>query len=501
MKVLKYLFPILLLTFATSSCDSISFGDVNEDDDAVTAPNTEGLMAGAMNRFFTLSGRDHFAKPTLYVQYQAQNVYTDEQRYNESPANWQWYYLGTLSNLDDIVKINSAEDVDDLTLTYGAPANQIGVAELMSALIWKRITDVWGPVPYEESLSESVSPVYTDQETIYKDLISRVKAARDQLDSSLRGPTGDVLYGGDVMKWKKFANSLILSLTMQLTKRYPSSSEYSATEFNTALNHSAGVIESLGDEMWYEHANAQGAQNPLSAFRPADYNLAEPFVDALKGQADGSTITYSNSTYDNRLEVFADDPSLEGRPYGLDSYPDGAGPYSNISEEVGFNNPAAPLPYMTAAYTFLNRAEASARGWTSEDAQTMLENGILMSFATIDLNWDDGSATNGNLQDDGTGYANNRLNDAMNVGILQVIAEEKWVALFPMGFDAWSEWRRTGIPGLIPSTDAFNDGSIPRRYLYPSTESGVNTSNYQAGVNLLTPSNDSNTSRFWWDIN
>lgn len=499
------LFPLFASILIVSGCNSsVDFGDTNVDDDAVTSANTEGLMAGAMNRFFTLSGRNYFSKPTLYVQYQAQNVYTDEQRYNESPASWNGYYLQTLSNLKEVVDINSAEEVDDLTLTYGAPENQIGVAELMSALIWKRITDTYGPVPYTEALGESVSPAYDNQETIYKDLVSRIKAARDMLDASKAGPTGDAVYGGDVTTWKKFANSFILSLTMQLSKQYPGSGGYSATEFSAALNHSAGVIENVEDEMWYQHANAPGAENPLSRFRPADYNLAQPFTDALKGQAGNTgSITHSNTNYDARLDVFADDPGLDGRPYGLASYPDGSGPYSNISAAVGFtgDGTGSPLHYMTAAYTYLNRAEAALMGWTSENAQTLLEEGIVKSYETIDAHYDDGSASSGTLQDDGTTFAAQRLTDATNVGMAQVIAEEKWVALFPMGFDAWSEWRRTGIPGLIPSPDAFNDGSIPRRYLFPSTESGVNTSNYNAGVEMLSPSTDSNTSQFWWDMN
>ncbi len=503
---MKKLIILQLLTclLIVSACDTnVDFGDVNSDDDAVTSANTEGLMAGAMNRFFTLSGRDYFSKPTLYVQYQSQNVYTDEQRYNEAPASWQWYYMTTLSNLEEIVRVNSEEEVDELTLTFGAPENQIGVAKLFGALIWKRITDTWGPVPYSEALGESVSPSYDNQEAIYKGVVEEVKAARDMLDASKLGPTGDAVYGGDVTKWKKFANSFILSLTIQLTKKYPGSGEYAATEFAAALGHPAGVIESVADEMWYEHANAPGAENPLSAFRPADYNMSLPFTDALKGQADGSTITYSNSNYDSRLDVFADDPSLDGRPYGLGSYPEGSGPFSNISSDIGFTSDgtAAPLPYMTAAYTYLNRAEAAAMGWTSENAQAMLQSGIEASYATIEAHWDDGSASSGDLQTDGSAFAAQRVIDAGNVGIQQVIAEEKWVALFPMGFDAWSEWRRTGVPGLIPSPEPFNDGNIPRRYLYPSTESGVNTQNYNDGVQKLSPSNDSNTSRFWWDQN
>lgn len=495
MKKLLLILPILLIGFV--SCENVDFGDTNVDDDAVTNADTQGLMAGAMNRFFTLTGREYMSRPTLYIQYQSQNVYTDEQRYNEAPSTWSGYYVQTLSNLAEIVEINSADEVDDLTLTYGAPVNQIGVAELMSALIWKRVTDTFGPIPYENALGEDdLTPEYTDQQVIYEDLVDRVKAARDLLNPSLPGPTGDVVYGGDVAKWEKFANSFLLSLSMQLTKKYPGSGGYAAGVFMEALNHSAGVIEEVTDEMWYQHANAPGATNPYAAFRGADYNLSQPFTDALKGQADGSTITYSSSTYDNRLDVFADDPTIDGRPYGLQDYPADQfpGPYSNMSSAI--IGPAAPFPYMTAAYTYLNRAEAAQMGWIAEVAADMFSEGVTKSFESIDANY----LGDGTLEANAAGYVTARLVDFAGAQ-LQVIREEKWVALFPNGFDAWSEWRRTDVPGLIPAPNPTNNGEIPRRYLYPSEEQGVNTESYTAGVNKLSPNSDRNSSRFWWDIN
>lgn len=491
MKKLLYILPILLIGFV--SCENVDFGDTNVDDDAVVNADAQGLMAGAMNRFFTLTGRDYMSKPTLYVQYQSQNVYTDESQYNEAPSSWTGYYVQTLSNLAKVVDLNQADPVDDLTITYGAAVNQIGVSELMSVLIWKRLTDVYGPVPYENALgSDELTPAYTNQEDIYTDLIARAKAARNMLNPALAGPTGDVVYGGDVSKWMKFANSFILSASMQLSKQYPGASEYAATEFSAALNHSAGVIETLADEMWYEHQNTPGATNPYSAFRAADYSLSAPFMDALQGTSGTTgTITYSNTTNDARVDLFATNSALEGRPYGLE---DTAGDYAGMSDAI--KDPAAPFPYMTAAYTYLNRAEAAEMGWTGEVAVDMFTEGVTKSFESLDANY----LGDGSLAAEANNYVTARLTDYANVGAMQVIHEEKWVALFPNGFDAWSEWRRTDVPGLIPAPDALNNGDIPRRYIYPSEEAGVNTQSYEGGVSQLSPATDNNTSRFWWDM-
>jgi hypothetical protein len=110
--------------------------------------------------------------------------------------------------------------------------------------------------------------------------------------------------------------------------------------------------------------------------------------------------------------------------------------------------PDTPLPLSTAAYTWLNRAEAAELGWTSENAAEMLSNGIQASFASFGALYDPDDLL---ALGDGAGYASARVADAATLGYLQVIREEKWIALYPSGFDAWSEWRRTEIPVLIPA--------------------------------------------------
>ncbi len=517
-KLLVYITVLLTGVFTFSACDSVDFGDVNEDDDAPKDANTQALLAGAMNAFFTLQD----ATPTLYVQYQGQSVYTSQQRYSSAPQNWQPYYVGILSNLKKVKEINSADEISDATLTYGAPVNQIGVSELMSVMIWKRVTNSWGPVPYNNALKkgENLTPAYTDQKTIYEDLIKRAKNARDMLDPSKLGPTGDVVYGGDVTMWKKFANSLIMQLSLQLSGTSMSST--AQQEFQAALNNSAGVIDELNEEFWYQHKNQPGMENPFSQYRGADYYLAEPFTAALKGETpQDSAIVHSNTNYDARLNVLANDPSLSGVPYGTAN-----GGVEGADMSGSTSDPGAPLAYMTAAYTYLNRAEAAQRGWTNEVAEDMLREGIMMSYATFDAHYDPGNPNpgvdfgNGRLQSDGSQFANQRLAQATNpsndISLMQVIFEEKWVAVYPNGFKAWSEWRRSdnvasrsmqnsqgvtikGYPGLFPAPDATNNGEIPRRYIYPDIESGVNSENYEAALKKLHPQEDNNTSRFWWD--
>lgn len=483
MKKIKYIALSLLL--ALGACDNVDFGDTNVNPNGAGEANTSSLMAGSMSRFSTLTGRDYLTKPTLYVQYQSQVTYTDEMLYSEAASSWYGYYVQTLSNLQLVIDINSDEaNHNTILLSQGAPANQIAVAKIFQTIIFKRITDTWGDVPYSQALKnmEYLTPAYDNQSDLYAGMITTLKESRDMLNPSLKGPTGDIIYGGDVEKWQKLANSLILQMSLQLSNKYPSASGYAANEFNSALTNAKGLIEDVSDEAWFSY-NADFT-NPWSANRKPDYFLSQEFTDALKGIG-----TTSNSTSDSRLDIFSTDSSLNGVPYGYENG-SGAGK-SQMSDAIWTEE--APLQLMTAAYTYLNRADAANLGWTSENASDMLVTGIELSYATLDSHY--GSSISG----DAAAYAAARVIDLGSVSATQVIAEEKWVALFPSGFDAWAEWRRTEYPTLTPATDYLNNGTIPRRYVYPLEESSLNAAAYATGVSTLSPATDNNTSKVWWD--
>lgn len=472
-----------------SACNNVDFGDINKNTNGASEISAASALAGAMMNYATITGRDYITKPTLYVQYQSQVTYTDEMRYNEAASSWFSYYVQTMSNLQQVININSdAANHTVILLSQGFPANQIGVAKIMKAVIAKRVTDTYGNIPYSEALDPSnVTPAYDSQESIYNALIADVKAGRDMLDASKLGPTGDIIYNGDVTKWKKFANSFLLQITLQLSKKFPAPSGMAATEFKSALNNAAGVIESVEDEAWFSYQDGAGFRNPWFANRTTDYFLSQEFTDALKGNAALNPTT--NRTPDSRMSVYAKN-SNDGVPYG---YKNGSGAGKNQMSTTHYWNATSPLPLLTASYTFLNRADAAARGWTTENAANMLRSGIELSFSTLEAH--SGVA----IAADGPDYATARLADAVTHGMNKVISEEKWVSLFPNGFDAWSEWRRTDVPTLVPATDYLNNGTIARRYLYPVEEASLNGANNLTGISALSPATDNNSSKVWWD--
>lgn len=524
MKKIKLILLSLSIISIVSSCRDENFGDdYNKDENGIYVSDYKSLMSGAMMNFAQNGGNAYLMNPQLYVQYQAQYVYTTESLYGETASAWSRYYVNQMNSLTKIINDYSGTVTPAMTV-QGSAANMVGVSKIFRAIAMKRVTDAFGDAPFSEAFkiqSGVKTPKYDAQQAIYTQIIKDLKDGRDVLNSSTTLPQGDIIYGGNVTKWKKLANSVLLQTALQLSKKYPSASGIAATEFNAALSNSAGVIETIDDEAWFTFSSANLLPNPLNAFRAADYRLSREFVESLKGTSTAFNRT-SNHTADQRLKMYnnAFSMSITGLPYGYSSQGLSDAGYSAPSSATNtqglkFRGPDSPMNLMTAGYTFLNRAEAAARGWTTEDVNTMLTKGIVLNYQTLDKHYI--TNTNAYSRTDnvwggspisGTtltptanadAYAAARVADITTFGALRVIGEEKWVALFNNGLDSWSEWRRTGYPNLLPATNALNGGVIPRRMIYPLEEQNFNSTNYKAALSGLNPGTDSNKSKIWWD--
>ena len=497
MKKIKYLILSVLLATSFVACDTVDFGDINKNTNGPSDPYTSGLLASAIMNYSNITGGNYLFRPSLYVQWQSQVTYTAQMRYAANAASWYRYYVTQLSNLQEVINYCSdpANEFDIALLDQGSINNQIGVSKIFQAIIFKRLTDTYGDIPFSEALNpqEHIIQNYDNQEMIYKGVIDMLKEGRGMLEPGKKGPTGDIIYGGDVTKWRSLVNSIILQASLQLSKKYPAAGGYAAIEFNAALND--GVITSVDEEAWFRYDEESGYNSPWFAHRPTDFFLSKEFTDALNGKPDLNPT--SNHTKDLRLLVYGTNDN-DGVPYG---YIDGSGGASAQMSTDHYWAAEATIPFMTASYTFLNRADAANLGWTDETAKLLLQKGIEMSYETLSFQKEITEIDGVDFVDYGkTKYANERLNDADGVGMATVIAEEKWVSLFPSAFDAWAEWRRTNIPALVPATDYLNDGKIPRRYNYPAEEATLNGDGYKQGVNALTPADDNISSKFWWDL-
>lgn len=488
MTPIKKIALVALMTVLMISCDD--FGNINNDPNNPSQVRTELLLTNAQRSVSDVVGA---VMGTLWVQYIGETQYTDDQEYRSFNANFNGWYTGPLQNLQTIINLNTDPDTADDVLSGGSNANQIAVARILKAYYFQLLTDRWGMMPYSEALrgSDDFAPAYDTQETIYKDIINELKEAVAQMDSGA-GVRGDILFSGDMSQWATFANSIRARAALRLSEKYPDPDGYASTEFAAAVN--AGTITS---DVMYPYLEDANNQNPwYGRFQTrTDYAIHKTIADYMIGLEDYRITKFANPApvADNGDDEVTFDEII-GMPFLENA---GDLPNSEISfpgSAIGAGGPnvgeqGAPLPIITTAEMYFAMAEAVERGWISGNAAEYYYSGIEASWNQ----WGVYDAANfaAFVAQDEVAY-NSPVWD-------QKIGNQKWVALFPHGYEGWSEWRRLGYPELEPNPFGVgNPPQIPVRFTYPSSESTINTESYNAAISAQ--GEDSPNTHVWWDV-
>jgi len=485
----------------------------------------------------------------LYSQYWSQASYTDESRYKprEGVNNnyWIFFYAGRdvnppdgelngggMMSLQRIIDLNEDPETAAKSSQYGSNNNQIAVARILKAWMFQILTDTWGYIPYSEALNIANYdyPAYDSQEGIYYALLDELEAAIDQMDDGA-GPSGDMIYGGNMENWKKFANSLKLRIAIRM-------SNIKEGDATTAINEAmaSGVFESNADNAQLIFETGKPNNNPLNENQKtrSDFAVSKTFIDFLVTRNDPRIDFYANTPNYNLDSVHV------GFPYGMTNTD--ATPI--LVETVSMPGncvyaPQAPAFYMNYAEVCFILAEAAERGIYSSggDAKTWYEAGISASMnmwndilAATPTGWkridgnDDIVPYVTDILPDPIGDISSYLADplvAWDGGVDQskLIAEQKYIALYPQGLQAWFEWRRTGYPeelikigDVITYTVGAVSGEyefitlapaaitygIPVRMTYPVEEQTLNSASYGAAV--TEQGEDYFNTRTWWDI-
>jgi hypothetical protein len=157
-------------------------------------------------------------------------------------------------------------------------------------------------------------------------------------------------------------------------------------------------------------------------------------------------------------------------------------------------NATAPTLVLTNAESELLLADAAAR-WGIGDAETHYHNGVVAAITELSAYGIAGTISGA----DAEAYYNAHPYDASKG--LEMINTQFWAATFFNEYEAWSNYRRTGYPALVPVTypGSQSPGAIPGRMAYSTVDKQINTANYDAAVANL-PGGDKITSRMWWDV-
>ncbi|GAB3717572.1 hypothetical protein GCM10027592_59760 [Spirosoma flavus] len=469
----------LLLT--TAACSK--FEELNVNPNSALFPNTASLMTGAQRTVGTINsqvGPGGFnIAPALYVQQFSDVTYIEDSRYKTINFSFNGLYAGPLVNLQAVIDQNTNEATRGGAAQYGSNGNQIAIARILRAYIYQFITDRWGDVPYTQALKgdQNFSPAFDKQQDIYNDLFKEWKEAATQFDGG-KAVTGDIILASNATRWKKLAASFRLIAALRLSKVDPAKGK---AEFNAALTD--GVLTSNADNVQYKFQADVNNENPLYANyvrnNRKDFAVSSTFVDYLK------------KLNDPRLAIYADKNlkgDYVGAPYAVFPAPGKAQDYSLAGQAISAQT--APANIMTYAEVLFAQAEAAKLGWTTGNAKTLYESAVKASMQQWLGSAYTDAAFNTYIAQPDVAYT--------DANAIAVIGNQRWIALFNQGTEAWNEWRRTGYPVLKPAASPLNGGTdIPRRLAYPTTVTTLNTKNYNDVV--TRQGKDDQYTRVWWD--
>lgn len=488
---------ICTIVMTVTSCDE-GFEDINVNPTKATQIDVKykfpkAILYAAGQRYETW--RANFIYCSVMIQHLAsiQGFWNgDKYTLNSSYAGafWEAQYPQTIKSIEDIMEQLETEE------KTGTP--EYAMTRILRVLAYHRLTDLYGDIPYTEAgkayIDGITRPAYDTQEFIYKDMLNELNEAATVLGSGASElGESDIIYNGDLLKWQKWAYSLMLRLSLRLVKVDEALAQQWAT---TAIN--GGVMSSNNDIAYVKHEEGNGiVQNSNGEVFSADRSsrISKTFIDFLQD--------------DPRMRVYAAlpdgnaDPVVQkGLPNGFDAdmlenYPEGndLDTYSETNSNL-LQGENAPMFFQTYAEVEFMLAEAVVRwGLGDGDAESHYEAGVTAAMKYLVLYSEDAVITDTEISD----YLTANPYDSANA--LEQINTQYWAAIFLNEYEAFANWRRSGFPVLTPVNYRGNvtNGTIPRRLTYYASEAVTNAENYDAAI--AAQGEDLLTTRMWWDAN
>ncbi len=476
--------------------------------------------------------------------------------WDNSDQSWSGYY-GILRNNDEFY--NKAID--------GGYKFHEGVALVMKSYTFGLITDLWGDAPYSEALKGeegSFKPKYDAQEAIYMGILADLETANTLLseDSSFYqniDAVQDVLFHGDVSKWRKFANSLALRYYMRLSVKLPNVAKDGLSKISNDPGKYPLITEASDDANIGYFGTSTADSWPSNTFFDtsptgnymrtkmcgtlveAMQDLDDPRLGVWANKVDFPLELVGGTGIDNRVvtdtinkgttrereigkrfisQDVIDKKYSDATSVQPDYDPEYVGipssfllaPIYNINpniEQAKYNPHASHLNdmyrettgdllqmrMMSSSEVHFILSEAAFYGWGSGSPEMHYAMGIQESMNA----WGVGN------------FAGDYIAGAPYAG-LESIIEQKWIASWTAASEAWFDYRRTGLPALrvngpssSPAGSAKRDAMPLRFYYHFDDEISLNRENSEAAIDKLVPtqykgndiSNNSAWSKMW----
>jgi hypothetical protein len=447
----------LLTATVLTGCIS-SFEDINTDPDALSAVLPTNLLANVLRRSAEQIGSDLDGYGT-YAGYIVKIQYMDYLNGvvpNNNTFGNRWYncyYSNT--QLDAILE--STEEAAE------GNKNIRWAARIFQNFLWLYNLDTWGDMPYSEALKGDpekggiLNAKYDKQEDIYPDVIAKLKTIADEMATGHGSDDigeGDFLFGGDVLKWQKFCNSLRLRAAIRLSNVDATLSQ-SAIEEIAANPNKYPLIDANEDNayFWWQNSSPYFERWYDNSRTRDDHGFFDTFIE------------YLQEMEDPRLHIIAK-PSTADTAYR--GFENGAAdqPALNRMSRIGAlyrDNPTGFTPFYKSCETYYIFAEAAMRGWNvGITAQEAYEQAVHLSMED-----------NGVSENDTEVYLNGK---GKWDNTIERIWWDQWIALFKENHEAWCLYRRTGIPTReinyvsVKSIYGSKHNDQPFRIPYPNNE-------------------------------
>lgn len=422
-------------------------------------------------------------------------------------------------------------------------SNIHAVARIMDVEIFMKFTDVYGDIPYFDAgrtaQTGNKTPRYDRQEEIYDNFFTELREAAAELSETGDVLTQDLYFGGDIARWRRYANSLRLRAAMRLVKVDPARAK---AEAEAAV--ADGIMTSVDDSAYVKYENVRGdfvQGNGISNFLfqySGDIRVTEELIAALHGneampdprfrkiaacylESASSRVEYATDITDAVHEALGYYVGLPAQCTKTWSNACTRPDYSLPSIKVMLNGTettltqhqqrmcfskaivAADAPYVKMGYSevCLWLAEARYRGWNvgSRTAEEYYREGIRAACRQMALFGSDSEIAESDIE---AFVATQQLVGGEE---LELINTQLWLQFFLNPMEAWSNTRRTdGLPARYaqyynywPTVNA-TEGRMPRRLTYPTDEQTKNGDNYYEALNRMGGT-DSWMNRVWWD--
>lgn len=497
------------ILISVASC-SKNFDELNTRSDQINVKSLNVSLLGqafAQSQYYgwyTDFQQNQNLYADLYAQYYGTNVtYFNSDQYNEQSnwtnSTWRGFYGTAAPQLHFVEQFTKEHDM----------ALENAIAKVWKVQLYGKRTDYWGPIIYSQFGNGEVQVSYDSQEFIYKDFFKTLDSAvavLKQNASKTVFSSSDLLYNGEVDKWLVYANSLRLRLALRVAYVEP----------NLAQQEAEKAI--LDGVMLENSDNANLLTTDLSKNQMGvivnfgEFRMSAAMQSVLVGYNDPRIAEYFNEAINNGEYI--------GIRNGLPSVEKTA-PKENYSEidtkwfieGKGGTNP--PYKVMCAAEVYFLRAEGALRGWNMGGTVNELYN---KGISTSILEWTDTPASQIEEYITSTNMPiaiNDKWNTPAMTDIpvryqtngsfekqLEQIITQKWIALFPDGWEAWTERRRTGYPVGYPIIESLNPdvpaNAIMRRLKFVASEITTNALAVDDARKLLNGP-DNNATKLWWD--